>query len=161
VARYQDWDETFALDDAERFLILQDGKELGEPGTWVQLAAEERSSGEVVGDCASKVRERGGTAEIGMTLATAHQGRGLATEMTSALVAALFDEHGLHRVVAHADDRNESVQRLLDRLGFRLEARFVEADRFKGEWATLRVYALLAREWRAATCGPASSDTWR
>ena len=26
----------------------------------------------------------------------------------------------------------------------------MEADWFKGEWTTLRVYALLAREWRAA-----------
>jgi hypothetical protein len=25
----------------------------------------------------------------------------------------------------------------------------VEADRFKGEWSTLRVYALLEREWHA------------
>ena len=48
-----------------------------------------------------------------------------------------------------ADDRNASVQRLLERLGLRREARHVEADWFKGEWTTLRVYAVLAREWGA------------
>jgi RimJ/RimL family protein N-acetyltransferase len=47
-----------------------------------------------------------------------------------------------------ADDRNTAVQRLLERLGFRCEARHVEADWFKGEWTTLRVYAILDREWR-------------
>lgn len=54
-----------------------------------------------------------------------------------------------HRVFAEADNRNLPVQRLLELLGFRCEARLVEADRFKGEWSTLRVYALLEREWRA------------
>jgi type VI protein secretion system component VasK len=43
--------------------------------------------------------------------------------------------------------RRESVQRLLERLGFRCEARLVEADWFKGEWSTLRIYAMLAGEW--------------
>jgi RimJ/RimL family protein N-acetyltransferase len=33
------------------------------------------------------------------------------------------------------------------RLGFRCEARLVEADWFKGEWTTLRTYAILRREW--------------
>jgi RimJ/RimL family protein N-acetyltransferase len=42
------------------------------------------------------------------------------------------------------------VQRVLERLGFRCEARHVEADWFKGEWTTLRVYAVLEREWLRA-----------
>ena len=48
---------------------------------------------------------------------------------------------------AQADDRNLPVRRLLERLVFRCEARLVEADWFKGEWTTLRLYALLDREW--------------
>jgi RimJ/RimL family protein N-acetyltransferase len=32
-------------------------------------------------------------------------------------------------------------------LGFRCEARQVEADWFKGEWSTLCLYAMLNREW--------------
>jgi len=34
------------------------------------------------------------------------------------------------------------------RLGFRCEARLMEADWFKGEWSSLRVYAHLRREWQ-------------
>ena len=45
-----------------------------------------------------------------------------------------------------AHDRNRPVHRLLERLGLRQEGRLVEADWFKGEWTTLRIYALLARE---------------
>jgi hypothetical protein len=36
---------------------------------------------------------------------------------------------------------------LLERLGFRCEARLVEADFFKGDWCTMRTYAVLRREW--------------
>jgi RimJ/RimL family protein N-acetyltransferase len=39
------------------------------------------------------------------------------------------------------------VHRLLEGLGFRCEARLVEAEWFKGEWCSLRIYALLAHEW--------------
>ena len=53
----------------------------------------------------------------------------------------------MHRVLAEADDRNFPVRRLLERLGFRCEARLVEADWFKGEWSTLLLYAMLDREW--------------
>jgi RimJ/RimL family protein N-acetyltransferase len=54
---------------------------------------------------------------------------------------------GVLAVFAHADDRNTAVHRVLERLGFRCEARLVEAEWFKDEWTTLRIYAVLAREW--------------
>jgi RimJ/RimL family protein N-acetyltransferase len=65
------------------------------------------------------------------------------------VITKLFDEHNLHRVYAQADDRNFAVHRLLERLGLRCEARFVEADWFKGGWSTLRVFAVLRREWES------------
>ena len=88
------------------------------------------------------------TAEVGVTLAPSRQGGGLASEALGAVVTRLFEQHDMHRVYAQADDRNVAVQRLLERLGFRCEARLVEADWFKGEWTTLRTYAVLRREWR-------------
>ncbi len=53
----------------------------------------------------------------------------------------------MHRIYAETDDRNTPVHRLLERLGFRCEARLVEADWFKGEWTTVRIYAQLRREY--------------
>lgn len=147
VARYQSWDTTFSLADAERFLAEQEQVALGRPGAWVQLAATDRETGALCGDCAVHVRDdQPATAEVGVTFAPEHQGTGLAREALAAVVSHLFEHHGLHRVYAEADDRNVAVQRLLERLGFRCEARLVEADWFKGEWTTLRVYALLRRE---------------
>jgi RimJ/RimL family protein N-acetyltransferase len=150
VARYQSWDESFSLADAERFLAAQQEATFGEPGPWVQLAATDRESGELCGDCAARgADDRPATAEVGVTLAPAHQGRGLAAEALGAVVARLFEAHALHRIYAETDDRNGAVHRLLERLGFRCEARHVEADWFKGEWSTLRVHAILRREWDA------------
>ena len=149
VARFQSWDSGFTRADAERLLAEGDGVAFGTPGTWVQLAALDRRDGTLAGDCGVHVTtDQPATAEVGVTFSPAAQGRGLATEARGAVVDAVFERLRMHRLYATADDRNAPVHRVLDRLGFRLEARFVEADWFKGEWSTLRVYGLLEREWR-------------
>lgn len=151
VARYQSWDTSYATEDGERLVASQQGLDFGDPGPWVQVAAVDRVTGELCGDCAVRVAtDQPRTAEVGVTFAPARQGSGLATEALGAVVTRLFEHHDIHRVYAQADDRNASVHRLLERLGFRCEARLVEADWFKGEWTTLRTYAALRREWRAA-----------
>ena len=148
VARYQSWDNTYSMADAESFLSSQREQVFGQPGEWLQLAIVDRGTSTVFGDCAVRVAtDQPATAEIGITLARSSQGKGLATEALTAVVTELF-EHGMHRVFAEADDRNVPVRRLLERLGFRCEGRLVEADWFKGEWSTLRLYAMLDREWR-------------
>jgi RimJ/RimL family protein N-acetyltransferase len=150
VARYQSWDPTYSAADGERLVAGQQGVDFGDPGPWVQVAAADRISGELCGDCAVRVTtDQPHTAEVGVTLAPAKQGSGLAAEALGAVVTRLFEEHDIHRVYAQADDRNAALGRLLERLGFRCEARLVEADWFKGEWTTLRVYAILRREWGA------------
>ena len=152
VARYQSWDTIYSMADADRFLAAQQEVELGQPGEWVQLAAVDRESGGLCGDCAVRVSaDHSATAELGVTLAPEHQGRGLAGEALAAVIDRLFQEHDIHRIYAETDERNLGVHRLFERLGFRCEARLVEADWFKGEWTTLRVYAILRREWMAQT----------
>jgi RimJ/RimL family protein N-acetyltransferase len=151
VARYQSWDASYTTADGERLVTSQQGVDFGEPGPWVQVAAIDRATAALCGDCAVRVAtEPPRTAEVGVTLAPAWQGSGLATEALGAVVTRLFDQHDIHRVYAQADDRNVPVHRLLERLGFRCEARLLEADWFKDEWATLRTYAILRREWTAA-----------
>ena len=150
VARYQSWDSTYSTAEAESFLDAQRGLVLGQPGEWLQLAIVDRETSALHGDCAVRVvADQPATAEIGVTLAPASQGRGLATEALTALLTELFERLGIHRVFAETDDRNLATHRLLERLGFRCEARLVEADWFKDEWSTLRVYALLDREWHS------------
>jgi RimJ/RimL family protein N-acetyltransferase len=149
VARYQSWEPSYSLADAESFLESQHGLVFGQPGEWLQLAIVDRQLGTLYGDCAVRVLDdQPGTAEIGVTLARTSQGNGIATEALTAVLTELFERRGMHRVFAETDDRNRPVARLLERLGVRCEARLVEADWFKGEWSTLRVYAMLDGEWR-------------
>jgi len=149
VARFQTWDTDFSMPDATDMLAEGKGRTVGRPGDgWVNLAAVDRSDGTVHGDCAARVLTTPrATAEVGVTFARVSQGRGLATEALGAVVDRLFDQHGMHRVYAETDDRNVAVHRLFERLGFRCEGRLVEADWCKGEWVTLRLFAVLAREW--------------
>ncbi len=162
VARYQSWDPSYSVADGERLVAAQQDLDFGDPGPWVQVAAVDRVTGVLCGDCAVHVEtEQPQTAEVGVTFAPATQGSGLATEALGAVVSRLFEEHDIHRVYAQADDRNVTVHRLLERLGFRCEARLVEADLFKGEWCTMRTYAVLRREWREAQKPSASNAASR
>lgn len=146
VARCQSWDPTYAITDAQALLAAQADVAFGTPDAWVQVAALDRASGELVGDCAVHVlADQPATAEVGVALAPARQGSGLATEVLGAIVSTLFEVHHMHRVFGQADVRNTAVQKLFGRLGFLCEARQVEADWFKGEWTTMRAYAMLER----------------
>jgi RimJ/RimL family protein N-acetyltransferase len=149
VARFQSWDESYSKADAERFLAEDSKVAPGQPGHWLQIAIEDRGTGKLCGDCAVRVTaEQPQTAELGVTLAPDHQNHGIASEAVTATLDWLFGEQDMHRVYAHTDDRNKAAQRLLEKLGFRLEARLIEADWFEGEWTTPRIYALLKKEWR-------------
>jgi RimJ/RimL family protein N-acetyltransferase len=119
-------------------------------GDWLTVAAVERASGVTVGDVSLRwVSERDGTAEIGFIFDPRHQGKGFATEAARALVDWVFGSAGLHRVIGRAEARNTASARVLEKLGMRLEAHFVENERVKGEWQSELVYAILDREWTA------------
>jgi RimJ/RimL family protein N-acetyltransferase len=124
-------------------------------GDWFNVAAVERASGLTVGDVAMHwVSERDRTGEIGFVFDPRHQGKGFATEAAAALLEWAFSSAGLHRVIGRTEARNAASARVLEKLGMRLEARFVENEWVKGEWQSELVYAVLDREWTAFTAGP-------
>lgn len=107
----------------------------------------ERSTGEMVGDAllalTSVVHRQG---EIGYALRPGFAGRGYATEASMALLRLGFQTYGLHRICARADGRNIASTAVLERLGMRREAYFVQNEWVKGEWTDEVVYAMLADE---------------
>lgn len=151
VARYQTWTTDYSVADADALLAGQPEAGIPGPGDWMQLAVLAHTPGvreELVGDVAVGVdASQPDTYELGVTIAPAHQGRGFAAEALSAVVDWLMSEHQAHRLVMQGDARNESVLRLISRLGFRHEGSVLEGDWFKGEWTTLERFALLRREW--------------
>jgi aminoglycoside 6'-N-acetyltransferase len=148
VARYQGWGNSFSAEQAEEMLTAQESLEPGTPGAWFQFMLEEKAGDALVGDCGLSVNaDEPRQAEIGFTLARAHQGRGLAVEAVRRLLGYAFGELGLHRVVAITDPRNGAAAALLGRVGFRREAHFIQNAWYKGAWGDELLFAMLRSEW--------------
>ncbi len=147
VARYQDWND-FSEEAGRRLITEQAERHPGVPGTWFQMGIELRESGQLIGDCGlHTLRDHPQQAEIGFTLAPAHQGKGYATEAIRCLLGYVFGTLGTHRVIAMTDARNAPAARILERVGMRREGHFLQNVWFKGAWGDEYLYAVLAREW--------------
>ena len=119
-------------------------------GDAILLAVVERATGRMVGEFMLHVTSiESGQGEIGWSLHPDVQGRGLATEGAREVLRTGFDTMGLHRIVAGADPRNGASLRVMEKLGMRREALFIEMAFVKGEWIDEIIYAILASEWRA------------
>ena len=122
--------------------------EMGGNFAWIACVGVAVADGEVVVDLTLNVRShegRGG--ELGFIVHPRHQGRGYATEAARALLEWAFEEVGFHRIYARHEPRNAASGRVLEKLGMRKEAHFVETEWVKGEWQSDVVYAILDREW--------------
>lgn len=127
---------------------------LEEEGDGLGIAPVVKETGEMIGDFTLQYESaQHSTAELGYLLTPATQGRGYATEAGRALLGLAFDRLGFHRVIARLEARNAASAAVAERLGMRLEARFVENEWFKGEWQSELVYAILAREWEQGGSG--------
>lgn len=148
IARYL-YDEPFAPDRTRDLLAHRiAATSWAAEGDWLGAVAVERESGLVAGEVGLFwISERDRTAEIGFIFDARHQGKGFATEAAHALVDWAFGTAGIHRVVGRTEARNIASNRVLEKLGMRLEAHFVENEWVKNEWQSELVYAVLDREW--------------
>lgn len=89
--------------------------------------------------------------EIGYVLNREYWGKGYAVEGCEALIRNVF-EQGIHRIYAECDPENKASWRLLERLGFRLEAHLRQNVYFwKNEkgvpvWKDTYIYAKLCMD---------------
>jgi RimJ/RimL family protein N-acetyltransferase len=148
VARYQGWDAPYPVEKAVAFIEEMIQSSPGTDGNWYQFAVELKKTGAMIGDCAfHTLPQDNRQAEIGFSFARSHQGQGYATEAVQRLLEYLFADLGLHRVQAICDVENIASARLLERVGMRREAHFVDNVWFKGAWGSEYMYALLQYEW--------------
>jgi len=147
ISRYQNW-EPESVGEVQKFIVGLDEIGVDTPGQWYQLGLSVRDSGELAGDCGIHVQVHDPRqVEVGITLAREFQGGGLATEALSAVFGYLFTTLEKHRVFGSVDPRNAASLALLERVGMRREAHFVESLWFKGDWADDVIYAILRREY--------------
>jgi RimJ/RimL family protein N-acetyltransferase/N-acetylglutamate synthase-like GNAT family acetyltransferase len=140
VARFQAWTVPYTMQQAHALAL--DG----------QLAL--RESGRLVGDAMiAPVPAVAHAAEVGISLAPAAQGRGLAREAMTAMVDAIIAA-GRAKVVAYVDARNAASLALFDRLGFRREGHLHHSYAADGLVDEI-LFGLTADQWRR----PASALT--
>ncbi len=113
-ARYQRWERT-----DETFLRAMIEEHAGDaptrPGKQ-QFAIADKATGEMVGDLTLFIEDP--TLTVGYTIAPAHQRKGYATELLSALAAHLHEMYPARELVALVDPQNAPSIALLNKLGF-------------------------------------------
>jgi RimJ/RimL family protein N-acetyltransferase len=146
---------------AQEHLARRSIVDLPAEGGWINFGVEVRGEGVLIGELAmgfiSAVHKH---YEVGYVFDSAYEGHGYATEGAAMIVELAFAGLGAHRVSARLDARNTPSARVLERLGMRREANFLENEYVKGEWTDELVYAVLEPEWRARR-GPAQEFTFR
>lgn len=88
-------------------------------------------------------------ADIGYWLAEVGEGRGIASAAAGALIAWLFAERGMHRIIIRAAVDNARSRTVAERLGFTFEGILREAITIGAEHRDAALYSLLRHEWRA------------
>ncbi len=147
VWRYQGWGHGYSREQANQFIAEMMARDAGQTG-WTQLAIESLVTGKMIGDVALNVLEfEPKTAMIGYTVSREFWGQGFASEAVTGVLKYCFEELGIHRVRANTDTRNTASWNLLEKLGFRREAHFIESYFEDGKWFDEFEYALLEREW--------------
>jgi len=119
------------------------------------LVCELKENGKVIGSLEQN-KEDDGNYTIGYDFSEKYGKKGYATESVKALISHLFLALDARRICADMDEGNVSSWRLVERLGFRREAHFIECEASFNEkdehgnpiLVNCFVYALLKKEWQ-------------
>ncbi|MDP3856971.1 MAG: GNAT family protein [Stagnimonas sp.] len=156
ILRYLDREPLASRDEALAFAQrLVDDNATGRAAVWL---IREQASGQPAGTVALWRLDRANDlGEVGYTLLPEFWGRGYARRALAAVLDHGFGVLGLHRIEANINPDNARSRGLLERLGFRLEARLRENYRFRGRYLDSHIYGLLASEHAGACRAPGGS----
>ena len=144
--KYQGWIPKTIV-DVESF-IEKISTKINEADTWFQFVIIEKETQKIIGDLGVHFFDsENKQAEIGCTLNKDFQAKGYATESIKRVIDYLFKELNKHRIIASIDPDNKSSIRLVERIGFRKEAHFVESLLINEKWVDDLIYALLEKDW--------------
>jgi len=138
LARYQGWS---AMPDGEALAFIEEMSvaPLLKPGAWSQIAIADPDTDLLIGDLGLFLGRDSSYAEIGFTISSDAQGRGIGTAAARAAIAMIFAYTRAARVLGITDSRNTASVRVLERAGMRrIESREVV---FKGEPCVEWVFA--------------------
>lgn len=146
-----DWEASMPARLPDTLVFELDGRIIGDVLVSVGSAWSQR-----------EVRDRavGVQAELGWTMHPDFEGRGYASEAVREVIRVCFEELGLHRIQAGAFTPNEPSQKLMRRVGMRLESSSLRDALHRDHgWVDGVMYGLLAEEWRRQRDGRAPRAT--
>ena len=115
VARYQNW-EKMSRDRALGFLIHAESDPVFTPGAWSQIAIANPAD-TLLGDMGLKLSENRTEVELGITLARAHWGKGLAKTAMRLCIDLVWSDTPAQAIRCWGDQRNTRSVALMRSLG--------------------------------------------
>lgn len=135
------------INDVENFIKTLSTK-IDEPNTWFQFVIIEKEREKIIGDLGIHFFDKDNKqVELGCTLDRYFHNKGYATEALICMINYLFRDLNKHRIMTSIDPSNKNSIRLVERIGFRKEAHFVESILVNGKWVDDIIYALTEKDW--------------
>ncbi|WP_165209854.1 GNAT family N-acetyltransferase [Streptococcus tangpeifui] len=115
-------------------------------GYGIKLKGEDK----MIGSVDFNHRHADDVLEIGYTLHPDYWGQGIVSEASAALIELGFTLLNLHKLELNCYDTNKQSQRVVEKLGFTLEARIRDRKDVQGNRCDDLRYGLLKSEWESA-----------
>ena len=146
VAKLQAWATPYPRSRAASIVAETAAMAGPQEGTWWMATVVEAASGQIVGDLVVRMTNQLRTAEVGYSIASAHWGRGYASEGLDALVDWLLSALPITRLTGMLHPDNRASAMVLERTGFRFEghtrASFWLGDDNSDDW----IYGMTRQE---------------
>jgi RimJ/RimL family protein N-acetyltransferase len=108
----------------------------------------QKKDGTKIGIIWHMVNQPSGTTEIGCFLVPRERGKGYGTEAAQLMVDYLFLYRNIVRIEAKANVRNETSQRVLEKVGFKIEGTIRKYQLVRGVWTDYYLLSILREEWK-------------
>lgn len=150
IAKYQGFEPKYTEESMEEFINTYSTDNVDPKKSWIQVGIEYKQDKKIIGDIGIHIENIGDNfyqTQLGISLNTNYQGKGIANETIKTLINFLFNDWNCHRIYAEMDIRNSKSIDLFNKLKFRKEAHLIENYFFKNEWTSVYIYALLKDEY--------------
>lgn len=141
VVKYMVWGPN-TFEESERFIQRKLQEQITQPRMNYSLAITLDNN--LIGGCGLTIRNlKAGEAELGYCLDEPYWGKGIGTEVASALIHYGFSNLELHRIFALCDSRNIGSYMVMKKNGMLKEGLFRENKLIRGTYRDTLVYSIL------------------
>lgn len=139
--------KSMTSEDAERFCREAGQTDRMEAGTSLHYAIIDDREDEYLGTISLKdIDLKNMSAEYAISTRKCVHGKGIAAEATRQILKEGFEKRHLHRIYLNVLSDNVRAVRFYEKAGFRYEGEFADSVKVRGEWKSLKWYAMLESE---------------